>query len=414
MTLQRPEHHHRRRRHHRHGQRRRPTDDVHIDAGSVSATITGASGGNFESLAINPAAAVTSVTDTIDKHDRHRRPYGESGSVNEGTPITYTVTVPNAVTGSPVNGHAGQRRTITIGIGATSGSVTTTPADNAYAGSSTVTNSIASISGGNFEHLVAAAAATVRPPSRDEPVADVTTVSLSATPSVAEGGSIGSHRHVTNAGGAQTPVTVTPPTARASPSAPAPPPARSASPPPHRRRLITYIDAAGRSAPPSPAPAAVTSESLAINPAAAVTSVTDTIDTVTAVLTASGSVNEGTPITYTVTLPNAVTGSPVTVTLANGEVITIGIGATSGSVTTTPADNVYAGSSTVTNSIASISGGNWANTWLPAAPPSAPPSRTNRRRRHHGQPVGDAERRRRRLASFTPPRSPTPHRPRSP
>ena len=59
------------------------------------------------------------------------------------------------------------------------------------------------------------------------------------------------------------------------------------------------------------------------------------------------------------TLPNAVTGSPVTVTLANGEVITIGIGATSGSVTTTPADNVYAGSSTVTNSIASISGGNF-------------------------------------------------------
>ena len=42
-----------------------PGEDVYVDAGSVSATISGASGGNFEALAINPAAATTSVTDTI-------------------------------------------------------------------------------------------------------------------------------------------------------------------------------------------------------------------------------------------------------------------------------------------------------------------------------------------------------------
>ena len=113
------------------------------------------------------------------------------------------------------------------------------------------------------------------------------------------------------------------------------------------------------------------------------------------------------------TLPNAVTGSPVTVTLANGEVITIGIGATSGSVTTTPADNVYAGSSTVTNSIASISGGNFEHLVASGATISTTvtdePSPTSPRsacRRRRASPKA--------AASFTPPRSPTPHRPRSP
>ncbi|MEB0229198.1 hypothetical protein QN414_33565, partial [Pseudomonas sp. 5S1] len=43
-----------------------PADDVYKDAGTVQATITKATGGNFENLATNPAAAVTNVTDTID------------------------------------------------------------------------------------------------------------------------------------------------------------------------------------------------------------------------------------------------------------------------------------------------------------------------------------------------------------
>ncbi|TFB34298.1 immunoglobulin-like domain-containing protein, partial [Pseudomonas sp. F01002] len=42
-----------------------PKDDAYIDAGKVSATITTATGGNFENLVTSPAAAVTEVTDTI-------------------------------------------------------------------------------------------------------------------------------------------------------------------------------------------------------------------------------------------------------------------------------------------------------------------------------------------------------------
>ncbi len=45
-----------------------PSDDVYLDAGSVGATITSATGGNFENLAINPAPAITSITDTPRHH----------------------------------------------------------------------------------------------------------------------------------------------------------------------------------------------------------------------------------------------------------------------------------------------------------------------------------------------------------
>ncbi|WP_414923488.1 immunoglobulin-like domain-containing protein, partial [Pseudomonas sp. IT-P294] len=43
-----------------------PKDDPYIDAGKVSATIATATGGNFENLVKDPAAAVTNVTDTLD------------------------------------------------------------------------------------------------------------------------------------------------------------------------------------------------------------------------------------------------------------------------------------------------------------------------------------------------------------
>ncbi|WP_162627454.1 immunoglobulin-like domain-containing protein, partial [Aeromonas media] len=41
--------------------------DVYLDADSLSATITGASGGNFESLVIGTASATAQIADTIDE-----------------------------------------------------------------------------------------------------------------------------------------------------------------------------------------------------------------------------------------------------------------------------------------------------------------------------------------------------------
>ena len=84
--------------------------------------------------------------------------------------------------------------------------------------------------------------------------------------------------------------------------------------------------------------------------------VTDTFDTVTVTLTATPTVTEGANfITYTASLSDGHTAhNAITVTLANGEVITIAAGQTSGSRDTpTQGDDVYLDGETVTNSIVS-------------------------------------------------------------
>ncbi|WP_134928883.1 immunoglobulin-like domain-containing protein, partial [Pseudomonas protegens] len=72
-------------------------------------------------------------------------------------------------------------------------------------------------------------------------------------------------------------------------------------------------------------------ENLVTNPAPAVTDVTDTIDTSTVSLTATPSVAEGGTVVYTASVTAPVTGSPVVVTLSNGQTITIPVGESQGS-----------------------------------------------------------------------------------
>src|SRR5690606_33483554 len=127
-----------------------PADDVYSDAGSVSATISSASGGNFESLVIDPAAATTGVTDTVNATSIS---LSASPSVAEGGSIVYTASLTNpaqtAVTVTLANGA-----TITIAAGASSGSVSVpAPADDVYVDTGTVSTTIASATGGNFEQL---------------------------------------------------------------------------------------------------------------------------------------------------------------------------------------------------------------------------------------------------------------------
>ncbi|MCI0915540.1 immunoglobulin-like domain-containing protein, partial [Pseudomonas putida] len=54
-----------------------------------------------------------------------------------------------------------------------------------------------------------------------------------------------------------------------------------------------------------------------------------------------------------------VTGSPLVVTLANGQTITIGVGESSGSVDFTAPNNVYNTNAPLTNSITKVEGGNY-------------------------------------------------------
>uniref|UniRef100_A0A923GB54 Type I secretion C-terminal target domain-containing protein n=1 Tax=Pseudomonas peradeniyensis TaxID=2745488 RepID=A0A923GB54_9PSED len=222
-------------------------DTPYIDGGQISATITGTTGGNGLIVTPSTTPAVTQVTDTI---DTTTATLTATPSVTEGGVITYTVTLNNPAQ-TPVTVTLSNGQTVTIEAGKSSGSVDfQTPANDVYNNGSTVSTTITGATGGNFEKL--------------EP-----------------------------------------------------------------------------------------------NPAPAETKINDSIDTTTATLTATPSVTEGGVITYTVTLTNPAQ-TPVTVTLSNGQTITVKAGESTGSVDfQTPANDVFVNGSTVSTSITGATGGNF-------------------------------------------------------
>ncbi|WP_177332438.1 immunoglobulin-like domain-containing protein, partial [Pseudomonas sp. NBRC 111130] len=325
------------------------TNDVYQGHAAVTNSITSVSGGNYENLVANQAPVSTAVTDV---QDTTTVTLTATPSVAEGGTIIYTATVGAPVTGSPVVVSLANGQTITIPVGQSFGTATGAVTNDVYQGHAAVTNSITSVSGGNYENLVANQA-PVSTSITD--VLDTTTVSLSATPSVAEGGQIVYTATLSNA--AQTAVTVTLSngqtiTIGANQTSGSVAVAAPADDP--------YIDAGQVSARITNASGG-NFENLAINSTAAVTTVSDIIDTSTVTLTATPSVAEGSTIVYTATVTAPVTGSAVVVALASGQTITIPVGQSSGTTTGAVTNDVYQGHAAVTNSITSVSGGNYEN-----------------------------------------------------
>ncbi|MFT0867794.1 retention module-containing protein, partial [Pseudomonas sp. CAM1A] len=322
-------------------------DTPYIDGGQISATITGTSGGNGLIVTPSTTPAVTEVTDTI---DTTTATLTATPSVTEGGVITYTVTLNNPAQ-TPVTVTLSNGQTVTIEAGKSSGSVDfQTPGNDVYNNGSTVSTTITGATGGNFEKL------EPNPAPADTKIndsIDTTTATLTATPSVTEGGVITYTVTLTNP--AQTPVTVT------------------------LSNGQTVTIEAGKSSGSvdfqtpgndvynngSTVSTTITGatggnfEKLEPNPAPAETKINDSIDTTTAALTATPSVTEGGVITYTVTLTNPAQ-TPVTVTLSNGQTVTVKAGESTGSVDfQTPANDVFVNGSTVTTSITGASGGNF-------------------------------------------------------
>ncbi|MFJ3006859.1 retention module-containing protein, partial [Pseudomonas fluorescens] len=96
-----------------------PPNDVYNNGSTVTTTITGATGGNFENLVPNPTPAVTTITDSIDTTNLTLT---ATGSVVEGGQITYTATLTNPAQ-TPVTVTLSNGSTITIEAGKTTGTV---------------------------------------------------------------------------------------------------------------------------------------------------------------------------------------------------------------------------------------------------------------------------------------------------
>ncbi|WP_141248957.1 retention module-containing protein, partial [Pseudomonas ogarae] len=341
-----------------------PANDVYNNGSTVSTTITGATGGNFENLVPSTAPAVTTITDSI---DTTTVTLTATPTVNENGTITYTATLTDA-NGNPVTAQNGpvtvtleSGKTITIAAGASSGVLDVAVGNDVYQGPTTVTESISTATGGNLE-AIAPNTAPVSTVVSD--VNDTTSVTLTATPTVNENGTITYTATLTDANGnpvtAQNgPVTVTLDSGK------------------------TITIAAGASSGvldvavgndvyqgPTTVTESIASasggnlEAIAPNTAPVSTVVSDVNDTTTVTLTATPTVNENGTITYTATLTDAngnpvtAQNGPVTVTLDSGKTIIIAAGASSGVLDVAVGNDVYQGPTTVTESIASASGGN--------------------------------------------------------
>ncbi|WP_317851142.1 immunoglobulin-like domain-containing protein, partial [Pseudomonas sp. A-R-26] len=339
-------------------------NDVYEGPTTVTESIKDAVGGNLEQVSPNTTPVTTTINDV---NDSTTVTLSTTPSVDENGTITYTATLTDAQ-GQPVTAQSGpvtvtldSGKVITIAEGQSSGSLPVTVGNDVYQGPTTVTESIKSADGGNLEAIN-----PVKTPVSNtvNDVNDTTTVTLSATPSVDENGTITYTATLTDKNGAPVtaqngPVTVTLDSGK----------------------VITIAE--GQSSGSLPVtvgndayqgPTTVT-ESIkdavggnleAINPVKTPvsTTVNDVDDTTTVTLTATPSVDENGTITYTATLtdkngaPVTAQNGAVTVTLDSGKVITIAEGQSSGSLLVTVGNDAYKGPTIVIESIKSADGGN--------------------------------------------------------
>ncbi|WP_421549651.1 immunoglobulin-like domain-containing protein, partial [Pseudomonas yamanorum] len=330
-----------------------PVNDVYNNGSTVSTTITTATGGNFEKLVpdnTNPPTTVISdsidtTTVTLSTNDT---------AITEGGQITYTATLSNEAQ-APVTVTLSNGQVITIDAGKTTGTVVfQTPVNDVYNNGSTVSTTITTATGGNFEKLV--------PDNTNPPTTvisdsiDTTTVTLSTTDTaITEGGQITYTATLSNE--AQAPVTVTL----------------------SNGQVITidagkttgtvvfqtpvndvYNNGSTVSTTITTATGGNFEKLVPDNTNPPTTVISDSIDTTTVTLsTTDTAITEGGQITYTATLSNEAQ-APVTVTLSNGQVITIDAGKTTGTVVfQTPVNDVYNNGSTVSTTITTATGGNF-------------------------------------------------------
>ncbi|MBD8614212.1 retention module-containing protein [Pseudomonas putida] len=333
-----------------------PANDVYNNPTTINTTITGATGGNFESLVPSTTPAVVNIVDSIDTTTVVLTATVPAGGALENGAILYTATVGATVTNSPVVVTLSNGQTITIAVGETSGSVSFPLGNDVYNGADTISTAITGVTGGNYEQLTPNTTPVVTPVGDS---IDVTNVVLTAT--VPAGGALenGTILYTATVGA---PVTGSPVVVTLS-----------------NNQTITIAvgetsgtvsfalgnDVYNGADTISTAITGVTGgnfEQLTPITTPVVTPVGDSIDVTNVVLTATvpaGGALENGAILYTATVGAPVTGSPVVVTLSNNQIITIAVGETSGTVSFALGNDVYNGADTISTAITGVTGGDF-------------------------------------------------------
>ncbi len=340
-----------------------PANDVYNNGSTVTTTITTATGGNFEHLVPNTTPAVTTITDSVDNTGLSLT---ATNTVTEGGQITYTATLTNPAQ-TPVTVTLSNGSVITIKAGESVGTVVVdTPPNDVYVNGSTVTTSITGTTGGNFENLVPNTTPAVTTITDS---VDTTTVTLTAPGDVNEGGQITYTATLSNKAGTDVTLkldngsTITIKAGETVGSVTVAAPGDDVFID-KSTQTVKITDTAGGNF-----------ENLVVAGNGATTTINDTIDKVDVVLTATTTVGEGGQIVYTASLVDkngaAVTNitNPLTVTLDNGQTITIGVNQSSGTVSVVAPDDVYKGDQTVTTAIKGVTGGEHFENLVPGTTP---------------------------------------------
>ncbi|WP_201500768.1 retention module-containing protein [Pseudomonas paracarnis] len=340
-----------------------PANDVYNNGSTVSTTITGATGGNFENLVPNTTPAVTTITDSI---DATTVTLTAGSTVTEGGQITYTATLTNPAQ-TPVNVTLSNGSVITIKAGESTGSVVVdTPANDVYVNGSTVSTTITSTTGGNFESLVPSTTPAITTITDS---IDTTTVTLTAPTEANEGGQVTYTATLSNKAGTDvtlkldngSSITIKAGETVGTVTVPAP-------------SDDVFIDKSTQTVQITETSGG-NFEKLEVAGNGATTTINDTLDKVDVVLTATPTVGEGGNIVYTASLvdkngaPVTNITNPLTVTLDNGQTITIGVNQSSGTVTTVAPDDIYKGDQTVTAAIKGVTGGEHFENLVPGTTP---------------------------------------------
>ena len=325
-------------------------EDVYTDASSLTAHITGVSGGNFESLTVGSGTATANVTDTVTPATVDLT----ASTVTEGAGASYvfTATLSNASEGvTTIHTDQGD---ISIADGATTGTLTIASGngEDVYTDASSLTAHITGVSGGNFESLTVGSGTatanvtdTVTPATVDLTASTVTegagaSYVFTATLSDASEGVTTIHTDqgdISIADGATT-GTLTIASGNGE---------------------DVYTDASSLTAHITGVSGG-NFESLTVGSGTATANVTDTVTPATVDLTAS-TVTEGAGASYvfTATLSNASEGV-TTIHTDQGD-ISIADGATTGTLTIASGngEDVYTDASSLTAHITGVSGGNF-------------------------------------------------------